>query len=157
MRTVALGAGCRARSVATTTAPPALTRRRMLRAATTVVALAALAACATGTGRTSSAPSAGATTGLGTRPDLVMVVRHGEKPDDSHPGVDANGNEDESSLTEIGWEPADWSTSSTRPRVSPGRGWPARWRSMRPVRTTTVKARGPAKPSHRWPTSSASR
>jgi broad specificity phosphatase PhoE len=106
MRTVVLGTGCRARPVATTTAPPALTRRRMLRAATTVVALAVLVGCASGTGRTSSAPSRGATTILGTRPDLVMVIRHGEKPDDSHSGVDANGNEDGSSLTEIGWERA---------------------------------------------------
>ena len=35
-----------------------------------------------------------------------MVILHGEKPDDSHSGVDANGSEDESSLTEIGWERA---------------------------------------------------
>jgi hypothetical protein len=105
MRTVVPGTGCRAHSVATSTAPSP-TRRNVLRAATAVVALAVLAGCAGGTGRTSSASSAGATTGIGTRPDLVMVIRHGEKPDGSHPGLDANGDEDDSSLTETGWDRA---------------------------------------------------
>ena len=31
---------------------------------------------------------------------------HGEKPDGSHPGIDANGNQDDSSLTEVGWDRA---------------------------------------------------
>jgi len=38
---------------------------------------------------------------------LVMVIRHGEKPDGSQPGVDAQGNKDDSSLTETGWERAN--------------------------------------------------
>ena len=38
---------------------------------------------------------------------LVMVIRHAEKPQGSHRGVDAQGNEDDSSLTEIGWERAN--------------------------------------------------
>jgi len=38
---------------------------------------------------------------------LVMVIRHGEKPDGSHPGVDAQGKKDDSSLTETGWERAN--------------------------------------------------
>jgi hypothetical protein len=32
-----------------------------------------------------------------------MVIRHGEKPDGDTRGVDARGNEDDSSLTEVGW------------------------------------------------------
>ena len=36
-----------------------------------------------------------------------MVIRHCEKPDRSHPGVDAQGKEDDSSLTETGWERAN--------------------------------------------------
>ena len=104
MRTVVLGAGRRARSVATSTAPPPLTRRAVVRAGTAVVALAVLAGCTTGTGRTDSTPTPAA--GLDAQPDLVMVIRHGEKPDDSHPGVDADGKKDDSSLTEIGWERA---------------------------------------------------
>jgi len=35
-----------------------------------------------------------------------MVIRHGEKPDDSNAGVDAKGNQDDSSLTEVGWDRA---------------------------------------------------
>jgi hypothetical protein len=35
-----------------------------------------------------------------------MIIRHGEKPDGSHPGIDASGNQDDSSLTEVGWDRA---------------------------------------------------
>jgi hypothetical protein len=44
------------------------------------------------------APAAAAT--------LVMVIRHGEKPDDDTDGVDAQGRADDSSLTPIGWQRA---------------------------------------------------
>ena len=37
---------------------------------------------------------------------LVMVIRHGEKPDGADPGVDAQGKPDDSSLTATGWERA---------------------------------------------------
>jgi broad specificity phosphatase PhoE len=37
---------------------------------------------------------------------VVMIIRHGEKPDGSLPGVDAQGNTDDSSLTEVGWDRA---------------------------------------------------
>jgi hypothetical protein len=37
---------------------------------------------------------------------LVMIIRHGEKPDGSASGVDANGNADDSSLTRTGWNRA---------------------------------------------------
>ena len=37
---------------------------------------------------------------------VVMLIRHGEKPDDTSPGVDADGNEDDSSLTDVGWDRA---------------------------------------------------
>jgi broad specificity phosphatase PhoE len=39
-------------------------------------------------------------------PDRVMIIRHAEKPDGTAPGVDADGNEDDSSLTAVGWERA---------------------------------------------------
>jgi len=48
-------------------------------------------------GPTSEAPDPGT---------VVMIIRHGEKPDGSLPGVDAQGNTDDSSLTEVGWERA---------------------------------------------------
>jgi broad specificity phosphatase PhoE len=88
-------------------------RRAVLRTITTIAALATsavLAGCGSGT-----TPSPGATVGGGavsTTPtpvatsDVVMVIRHGEKPDGEIPGVDAQGREDDSSLTRIGWERA---------------------------------------------------
>lgn len=38
--------------------------------------------------------------------DLVMVIRHAEKPDGETDGVDARGREDDSSLTPAGWDRA---------------------------------------------------
>jgi broad specificity phosphatase PhoE len=72
-----------------------------------VVALLALAmsagvaGCAGGPRPTPPAVSAG-----DAAPTLVMIIRHGEKPDGSHPGVDAQGNPDDSSLTATGWQRA---------------------------------------------------
>jgi broad specificity phosphatase PhoE len=63
---------------------------------------AALAGCA---GSPRPAPPTPSVSGAASA--LVMVIRHGEKPDDSHPGVDAQGKEDDSSLTETGWERAN--------------------------------------------------
>jgi len=84
----------------------------------TVVALAvsaALAACGTGggTGTGNGPATAAAPTPVpGLAParvapqDVVMVIRHAEKPDGELPGVDEAGNEDDSSLTETGWQRA---------------------------------------------------
>jgi hypothetical protein len=38
---------------------------------------------------------------------VVMVIRHGEKPDDENEGIDADGEPDDSSMTEVGWQRAD--------------------------------------------------
>ncbi|MEU6972170.1 hypothetical protein AB0A71_31505 [Kitasatospora aureofaciens] len=37
---------------------------------------------------------------------FVMIIRHGEKPDGSHPGLDENGKHDDKSLTQRGWDRA---------------------------------------------------
>jgi broad specificity phosphatase PhoE len=66
-----------------------------------LVTLAGLASCGT-----SATPTVGATAGGVAPGTLVMVIRHGEKPDGAHPGVDAQGNQDDSSLTAIGWNRA---------------------------------------------------
>jgi broad specificity phosphatase PhoE len=67
------------------------------------LALAAmLAGCGGGSRPTPPAASAGGAPGA-----LVMVIRHGEKPDGSQPGVDAQGTDDDSSLTQVGWKRAD--------------------------------------------------
>jgi hypothetical protein len=44
--------------------------------------------------------------GVGISNGLVMIIRHGEKPSGSTPGVDARGNPDARSLTEVGWNRA---------------------------------------------------
>ena len=89
--------------------------RSALRTITAVVALAtmaALAACATSTQATpvSAAPIVGPAPGVRASADssrsLVMIIRHGEKPDGSSPGVDSTGKRDKNSLTGVGWNRA---------------------------------------------------
>jgi len=70
------------------------------------VLAAVLAACGTGTPSAPSAPPAPSTPTATAEPTIVMVIRHGEKPDGSAPGVDAAGKKDDSSLTATGWERA---------------------------------------------------
>lgn len=81
----------------------------------TLIALAALAASAALAGCSSTAAPAGpaatpitvvASPEEPAPPDTVMIIRHGEKPDGTAPGLDENGAEDDSSLTAVGWERA---------------------------------------------------
>lgn len=86
--------------------------RAATRAITAIVAVAtsaALAACGTATGTgTAPAPGPSAAPAPGvTSPTVVMVIRHAEKPEGKDKGYDARGNEDDSSLTEVGWDRAD--------------------------------------------------
>jgi broad specificity phosphatase PhoE len=84
--------------------------RRVLVGVVALVVSAVLAACATAapsstpTATAAPAPSAAAGAPIGT---IVMVIRHGEKPDGSDPGVDADGKKDDSSLTATGWQRAN--------------------------------------------------
>ncbi len=55
----------------------------------------------------SARPTAESTTDGVAPGTLVMVIRHGEKPeDDSTSGIDAAGNENDSSMTQVGWDRA---------------------------------------------------
>jgi broad specificity phosphatase PhoE len=80
-------------------------RRRHLWPVLALLALALAAAITGCAGNTRRMPPA-LSTGLAPS-TLVMVIRHGEKPDSSHQGLDAHGNPDDSSLTAIGWERAN--------------------------------------------------
>ena len=110
------GKSVRLPSSKTATMPGSPTRPAILPTVVALIGLAlsvVLAGCGT-------APTPGANPGgaaANTRPqpertsgaaaaDLVMIIRHGEKPDGSHPGVDANGHPDDSSLTATGWNRA---------------------------------------------------
>jgi hypothetical protein len=108
------------------------TRRALLLAITTIVALVmspVLAGCgttpspgATGGAAPKSRPTPSAASDGAAPGTLIVIIRHGEKPDGSSPGIDAKGERDDSSLTEVGWARAGpgrtaWSTSSTPPRL----------------------------------------
>jgi broad specificity phosphatase PhoE len=83
-----------------------------------LTALVALAAAAVLAGCGTAAPAGPATapiTVVAAPPavlpqdaaqDVVMVIRHAEKPDGTAPGIGENGAEDDSSLTAVGWERA---------------------------------------------------
>jgi hypothetical protein len=86
----------------------------VLQTIATILALAAvavLAGCGTSTTPTPGAtagrvapsirPTPGATAGRVAPSTQVLVIRHGEKPDDTNPGVHANGNQNDTSLTEL--------------------------------------------------------
>jgi hypothetical protein len=90
--------------------------QRTITALVALLAAAVLAGCG---GGTTPPPAGGGGVGPSTGPTpsttasravpatVVMVIRHGEKPGDaSGPGIDAHGNEDDSSLTEVGWDRA---------------------------------------------------
>jgi hypothetical protein len=117
------------------TAPAAApTRRAVLRTITAVVAPATSALLA-GCGSNPPAPvppvesvAPRATPTPQSPPDgvasgtVVMVIRHGEKPDDeTTTGVDANGNEDENSMTAVGWDRAHRLVGLFDPATGPHR------------------------------------
>jgi broad specificity phosphatase PhoE len=84
-----------------------------------LAAAAALAGCAAGpvpatdpapatvAAAPTAAPAPQAASDAVTPAELVIIIRHGEKPeDDDTLGFDANGVEDDSSLTTVGWDRA---------------------------------------------------
>ena len=74
-------------------APAAGSQRALVRAVTAVMAFAVsvvLPGCGTRTSGPTPLPPATVAPGA-----VVMVIRHGEKPDSANPGVDANGEPDD--------------------------------------------------------------
>jgi hypothetical protein len=60
----------------------------------------------TGGGTSPTGMTSQSTVAVDTPHRLVMIIRHGEKPDGSNPGVDTSGNPDDASLTHVGWNRA---------------------------------------------------
>jgi hypothetical protein len=79
-------------------------RRAVLRTITALGVAAVLSGCGTATAPAPvTAPDAVAPPATAT---VVMVIRHAEKPEGKKPGFDAQGREDDSSLTRTGWDRA---------------------------------------------------
>jgi broad specificity phosphatase PhoE len=81
--------------------------RRVLVGVVAMALAAVLAACGAGWQSTPAVGSGAGAADTAAPGTVVMVIRHGEKPDGSAPGIDAQGNEDDSSLTAIGWQRAE--------------------------------------------------
>ena len=103
--------------------PRTTSRSAVLRTATAVAALATsllVTGCGVGNrpalqapppaaqvaGATQSAPPGPPGVAVSTTTTMIMIIRHGEKPDDGELGVDAAGKADSSSLTRTGWDRA---------------------------------------------------
>ncbi|MQS17731.1 hypothetical protein F7Q99_37480 [Streptomyces kaniharaensis] len=71
---------------------------------------------------------------------FVMIVRHGEKPDGGHPGLDGNGGHDGKSLTERGW---------ARAKALPQLFDPPAVGLRRPARIFAAADEGPLAGAHR--------
>jgi len=71
-----------------------------------VSAMLAVTGCGASTGPTGTATASSGGDGGRASDNLVMIIRHAEKPSGSSAGVDARGNPDASSLTEVGWNRA---------------------------------------------------
>src|SRR5580693_7483053 len=77
--------------------------------------------------------------GVDGPPEVIYIIRHGEKPDPGPPhGVDFHGRKDEHSLLPRGWQRSGALTALFGPASGPRRGPPGT---------------GPARPSRASPTS----
>jgi hypothetical protein len=105
---------------------PVLSRRALLRGISVGGALTATA-IVLGCGTGENAPGAGLS-GSSATGKLVMIIRHGEKPDESSPlrGIDAHGSPDNGSLTLAGWRRAHGLADLLAPPQGPIRAGLAR-------------------------------
>ena len=134
----------------------------MFRTMTVVVALAAsavLAGCGTA-GTAPAGPTTGEITVVGPPAAVpqdataagrsIMIIRHAEKPDGTTPGVDDDGNEDDSSLTAVGWERAHALVGLFDPAEGDPRAGLARPQTIYAA-GRHGRGRGPADPRDRRP------
>ncbi|MBB4893642.1 hypothetical protein FHS39_002673 [Streptomyces olivoverticillatus] len=75
----------------------------------------------------------------------IVIIRHGEKPDGDHPGMDESGKRDKKSLTQRGWDRAN-----ALPRLfPPASGEPAAGVLPRPAVIFAAADQGPHAGAHR--------
>ncbi|ARF58482.1 hypothetical protein [Streptomyces gilvosporeus] len=116
---------------------PSVSRRRLL------AGLAAAPVALAGCGRKGSSDPLHLARSQATT--TVMIIRHGEKPDKSHPGYDEHGHKDPHSLTRRGW---------ARARALPKLFDPPKGRApvpglMRPKTLYAATDKGPLSGGHR--------
>ncbi|MBV6702455.1 hypothetical protein KV557_36055 [Kitasatospora aureofaciens] len=100
-----------------------------------------LTSCSSNTKKSAKAANASAARASDPGGDaFVMIIRHGEKPDGSHPGLDENGAQDGKSLTERGWARAKALPKLFEPPVAGLR---------RPARIFAATDQGPLAGAHR--------
>ncbi|GAA2262722.1 MULTISPECIES: histidine phosphatase family protein [Kitasatospora] len=102
-------------------------------------------ASSSGKGASGMASAAAAPSGGDDGDVFVMIIRHGEKPDGSQPGIDENGHQDSHSLTERGWARA-----KALPQLfDPPQGQPLKPGLARPTRIFAATDQGPKAGAHR--------
>ncbi|MFJ5677686.1 hypothetical protein [Streptomyces sp. NPDC093097] len=81
--------------------------RRWLLTGLAAAAPAVLAACGGRNGAAAALSSHDFRNAASGKSPVIMIIRHGEKPDKHHPGIDEHGHEDHKSLTKRGWDRAN--------------------------------------------------
>ncbi|MEU7641068.1 MULTISPECIES: hypothetical protein [unclassified Streptomyces] len=96
-----------ASAAASSAADRPLVGRRWVLAGLAAAAPAVLAACGGHKGAAAALSPHGAGKATPGNSTVIMIIRHGEKPDKHHPGIDEHGHEDHKSLTQRGWDRAN--------------------------------------------------
>ncbi|MCK7626010.1 hypothetical protein MUU72_23380 [Streptomyces sp. RS10V-4] len=118
--------------------------RRWVLAGLAAAAPAALAACGSHKGAAAALGPHGSA-GSGSGDAVIMIIRHGEKPDETHPGIDEHGHKDHKSLTRRGWDRAN-----ALPKLfDPSTGQPLPAGLSRPRTIFAATDQGPHAGAHR--------
>ncbi|MFI1198278.1 hypothetical protein ACH4VR_02195 [Streptomyces sp. NPDC020883] len=122
-----------------------LVGRRWVLAGLALAAPAVLASCSDGKRAAAAVSPHGAAKPTPRDSTVIMIIRHGEKPDKHHPGIDEHGHEDHKSLTQRGWDRAHALPKLFDP--SAGRPLPAGVERPRTIYAATDQ--GPKAGAHR--------
>jgi broad specificity phosphatase PhoE len=115
--------------------------RRTVAALAAVAVSVVVAGCGTGAAGPVATTAAAGPTAAPSSPavaarSVVMLIRHAEKPDGTAEGIDAEGHEDDSSLTPTGWDRARRLVDLFDPAQGPARSGLARPTAIYAARPT---------------------